>query len=101
MSVRACAPNREVQQLLGSGGFQVLDGADPVQALLQEELSGFHRTRTTTRVHQVQTVARQLKDRIIETMSPLQQQWVPLRVGGGVSMVTQTRSILYLYKQIQ
>lgn len=31
-------PYGEVEQLLSSGCFQVLDGADPVQALLQEEL---------------------------------------------------------------
>ncbi|TNN47998.1 hypothetical protein EYF80_041821 [Liparis tanakae] len=45
----------------------VLDGADPVQTLLEEELRGFHRPRTTTRVHQVQTVARQLNDRTTVT----------------------------------
>lgn len=59
----ARAPYREVEQLLSSGGFQVLDGADPVQALLQEELRRLHGSRTVAGVHQVQTAARQLEDR--------------------------------------
>lgn len=66
-TVCVCAPYGEVQQVLGSRCFQVLDCADPVQTLLKEELSWFYRTWTTTRVHRVQTVhplpAWQLKDR--------------------------------------
>lgn len=34
-----CLPYGEDQQVLGSRCFQVLDGADSVQTLLQEELS--------------------------------------------------------------
>lgn len=33
-----CVPNSEVQKVLGTGRFQIFDGADPVQTLLKEEL---------------------------------------------------------------
>lgn len=60
-------PCGQVQQVLGSRCLQVLDGADPIETLLKEELSRFHRTRTRTRVHRVETVhllpAGQLKHR--------------------------------------
>lgn len=60
-------PYGQVQQVLGSRCLQVLDGADSIETLLKEELSRFHRTRTRTRVHRVETVhllpAGQLKDR--------------------------------------
>ena len=62
-SVSASLPYGEVQQVLGSGCLQVLDGADSDQTLLEEQLSWFNRTRTATRVHHIQTTARQLKDR--------------------------------------
>ncbi|KAA8579380.1 hypothetical protein FQN60_016810 [Etheostoma spectabile] len=45
--------HKTVLQVLGSRRFQVLDGADPVQTLLKEELGRLYRTRTATRVHQV------------------------------------------------
>lgn len=62
-------PYGEVQQVLSSGRLQVLDGADSVETLLEEELGRLHGTRTGARVHGVQTVdllpAWQLKHKTI------------------------------------